>query len=398
MIRSGRAGDTTSRPPCALGARGRGGRVGDHGRPGTAAEDPDGDPLDFALGEAELPEGVTAEIADGRLAVTASADATLGASAEQPITVTDGETEPVDASFQVIVVGSTRPLATAVMDVVEIDAGRTEELPVLENDSNPFPGEPLELVSAQLTNGSGSVDVAGDRVVLTPDADFAGVLSASYTVEDRTGDPARRAVGEIRATVRGKPEAPSAPRIGEVGDGSVELVFTAGDDNAPITGTPSLRSGPAVSRGASTSCTLTRLANGTEYRFQVVPTTSVTPRPRPSVVARPTCAPRAPAAPSVTRGDGQLGVSRSAPENRGSALQSYELEMQRATQSRTVEAATTELVWEGSPTASTIASGCGLEPRGEPSNAGWSSPEHPAGLPRLTARSTHQRPSRRRRA
>ncbi|HJF51044.1 MAG TPA: Ig-like domain-containing protein, partial [Brachybacterium paraconglomeratum] len=52
----------------------------------TAAEDPDGDPLDFALGEAELPEGVTAEIADGRLAVTASADATLGASAEQPIT------------------------------------------------------------------------------------------------------------------------------------------------------------------------------------------------------------------------------------------------------------------------------------------------------------------------
>ena len=371
----------------------------------TAAEDPDGDPLDFALGEAELPEGVTAEIVDGRLAVTASADATLGASAEQPITVTDGETEPVDASFQVIVVGSTRPLATAVMDVVEIDAGRTEELPVLENDSNPFPGEPLELVSAQLTNGSGSVDVAGDRVVLTPDADFAGVLSASYTVEDRTGDPARRAVGEIRATVRGKPEAPSAPRIGEVGDGSVELVFTAGDDNgAPITGyTVTSASGPAVSQEcASTSCTLTGLANGTEYRFQVVATNDVgdSPASAPSAVARPDVRPEAPAAPSVTRGDGQLGVSWSAPENRGSALQSYELEMQAGgqTQSRTVEAATTELVWEG------LANGTDHRFRVRASNlaeepsewSGWSSPEHPAGPPKaldgkVTAERTNDR-------
>ncbi|GAA4531011.1 Ig-like domain-containing protein [Brachybacterium paraconglomeratum] len=359
----------------------------------TAAEDPDGDDLQFALGEAELPTGVSVDVDGSTLTASASAEAVRGDIAEFSVTVTDGSTDPVPAVFQVLVGGSKRPLPAAVLDNAEIDAGSTASLPVLANDSNPFPSDPLSLVSAQLINGEGAVDVSGEEVVITPDADFSGVLSASYTVEDTTGDPERRVSGEILATVRGKPAAPSVPRIGQVGDGSVELVFTAGDDNgAPITGyTVTSATGPAVTQECpSTSCTLTGLANGSEYTFQVTAHNEVgdSPISAPSAPATPDVRPETPAAPAVTRGDGALTVDWRAPENKGSALQEYTLQKQVSKsgelKERTVEAATTQVLWEplrnGEVHRFRVRASNLSE---EPSDwSAWSSPEHPAGVPK----------------
>src|SRR5699024_9063010 len=122
-------------------------------------------------------------------------------------------------------------------------------------------------------NGKGDVSVAGDQVEVTPDADFHGILSIQYSVLDDTRDPDRMANGEIHVTVRGTPDAPSAPRVGDVGDGFVELNVTAGDDNgAPITEYQvTSASGPAVSQTCpSTSCTIDGLTNDTKYTFEVV--------------------------------------------------------------------------------------------------------------------------------
>ena len=219
-----------------------------------------------------------------------------------PVTVTDGTNLPVSATVQITVGSSQRPTISAALDEATIDAGTTDSIAVLENDSNPFPGGKREIVEAELVSGEGEVSLDGDQVVITPDEKFFGTLNARYTVMDDTGDPDRQVSGEIRVTVRGLPDAPSAPRIGEVGDGFVELNFAAGNDNgAPITGYQvSSATGPAVTREcASTSCTITDLTNDTDYTFQVVAINDVG-ESEPSVasaVARPARHPRSPGGP-----------------------------------------------------------------------------------------------------
>src|SRR5699024_4918545 len=272
----------------------------------------------------------------------------------------------------------------------------TEEIDVLANDSNPFPGGERTVTGASLVSGDGEVEVTGNKVTITPASDYHGILTAEYRVLDDTGDPDREASGMVRATVRGHPEAPSAPRIGEIGDGFVELTFNAGADNgAPITGyTVSSASGPAVTKECeSTSCTITGLTNDTEYTFQVVATNDVGPSDPsvPSAVARPDVRPEKPAAPMPERGDEQLTVAWTAPVNRGSAIQTYEVQMQNtATQeisSQELSGGTTQTVFPG------LTNGVDYRFRVRASNLAeepsdwseWSRPEHPAGKPKAPA-------------
>lgn len=322
----------------------------------ASADDPEGAELSFALGEFTPDAEVDVTVEGSELRADASAEATSGSILQVPVTVSDGENDPVEATFQVIVTGSSRPLPSAVRDTVEVHAGSPVMVPVLENDSNPFPGEPLRLVSAATVNGDGSVRVVGDQVEITPDAEFAGLFTASYTVQDATGDPERQVSGEISATVLGKPAAPSAPRVQAVGDGSVDLQLIAGDDNgSPVTGyTVTSATGPPVEQScSSTTCTVTGLSNGSEYTFQVVAHNAVgaSPASAPSAVARPDVRPEPPSAPTAERGDGRITVSWTPPVNRGSALQRYELQMQDndsgRLHTREVEAGTTQLVWDG---------------------------------------------------
>lgn len=361
----------------------------------SAAEDPDGDPLEFSVDDSVLPEGVSASISGSTLSVSAELDAPRGETIQLPVTVTDSVTAPVTETFQLTVTGSRRPKVSPGLDEPVIDAGTTGRVDVLENDSNPFPGEPLTLVDAQLVSGDGGVKLEGDQVIIEPDPEFAGILTASYTVEDATGDPERRASGEIRATVRGKPEAPSAPRVGEVGDGTVELTFTAGDDNgAPISGyTVTAASGGKVTQKCkSTTCTVTGLTNGTEYTFQVVAHNEVgdSPASSPSAPATPDVRPEPPGTPQVQRGDRQLQVSWSRPENRGSALQKYDVQRRDEggrLETRSVDATSTELTWDeldnGHDYSFRVRAHNLSE---EPSDwSGWSRPQHPAGPPKAVS-------------
>ncbi|HIY23915.1 MAG TPA: tandem-95 repeat protein [Candidatus Brachybacterium merdigallinarum] len=358
----------------------------------ATANDPDDDPLTFALGAVDLPEGITAEVSGTTLTASASTDVDRGTLVDVPVTVTDGMTDPVSATFQLSVGGSTRPLAAAVQDVVEADAGTEVAVPVLANDSNPFPEEALSLLSAERVSGEGTVEVSGDQVLITPDPEFAGILTASYTIQDATGDPEREVSGEIRVTVRGKPEAPSAPRVGEVGDGTVELVFTAGDDNgAPITGytVTAASGGSATEECASTSCTVTGLTNGTEYTFQVVAHNEVgdSPASTPSAVARPDVRPGPPGTPQITQGDTQLTVEWAAPENRGSALQRYVVQLQDTDggqmETREAPAGSTSLTWDSLDNLKEYrfrVQAYNLSE--EPSDwSSWSAAENPAGIP-----------------
>ncbi|WP_232820408.1 Ig-like domain-containing protein [Brachybacterium sp. YJGR34] len=356
------------------------------------ADDPDGDELTFALGEFTPPEEVDLSLEGSRLSARASTKALKNTVVEVPVTVSDGTNPPVSATVEVTVVGSQRPMISTGLDEATIDAGSAKTLPVLENDSNPFPEGERTLTSASIVNGQGEVTIDGDGVTVTPDADFHGILTAQYTVMDDTEDPDREVSGQIQVTVLGVPEAPSAPRIGEVGDGFVELRFEAGDDNgAPITGyTVSSTSGPAVEQEcSSTSCRITGLSNDTEYTFAVTSTNRVgTSDPSvASATARPDVRPEKPAAPSAERGDTQLSVAWTAPENKGSAIQSYTLQMQNTATDQIstveIEGGSTSHVWTG------LSNGVDYRFRVQARNlaenpsdwSSWSQPEHPAGAP-----------------
>ena len=360
------------------------------------AEDPEGEALVFTLGEYEAVPEVTIALEGATLTATATSKATKGATLDVPVSVSDGTNPAVPATVQITVGGSQRPEISPALDEVEIDAGSTEQVDVLANDSNPFPNGERTVTSAALVSGDGEVEVSGDQVEITPAEDFHGILTAQYTVLDDTEDPDREVSGEIRVTVRGFPEAPSAPRIGEIGDGFVELTFNAGADNgAPITGyTVSTASGPAVTQEcASTSCTITGLTNDTEYTFQVVATNDVgaSDPSVPSAVARPDVRPEEPAAPSVERGDQQLTVMWTSPVNRGSAIQNYEVQIQNtATQeisAQELSGGTTQTVFPG------LTNGVDYRFRIRASNLAeepsdwseWSRAEHPAGAPKVPA-------------
>ncbi|WP_394215656.1 Ig-like domain-containing protein [Brachybacterium vulturis] len=393
------APEETNLPPTFQGAQ----LMVEQGGPATAvdlsegAEDPEGETLDYALGEFEATPEVTVGLEGSTLTATATSKATKGGTLEVPVSVSDGTNPAVPATVQLTVGGSQRPEISTTLDDVAIDAGRTEKVDVLANDSNPFPGGDRTLTSASLVSGEGEVSPTGDQITITPAEDFHGILTAQYTVLDDTEDPEREVSGEVRVTVRGHPEPPAAPRIGEVGDGFVELTFNAGVDNgAPITGyTVSSASGPAVTQEcASTSCTLTGLTNDTEYTFQVVATNDVGPSDPsvPSAVARPDVRPEQPAAPSVQRGDEQLTVTWTPPVNRGSAIQTYEVQLQNtATQEvrapQEVSGGTTQTVFPG------LVNGVDYRFRIRASNLAeqpsdwsqWSRAEHPAGKPKVPA-------------
>lgn len=358
----------------------------------ASAEDPEGDDLTFSLGEP--PEEPDVDIAMEGSSLTAQADARAakGTIIDVPVSVTDGVNDPVTATVQVTVGSSNQPLISTGLDEAEIDAGDTGSIPVLDNDSNPFPGGDRRVFAPSITSGEGEIDLDGDEVVITPAQDFSGTLTAQYMVEDDTQDPDRHVSGEIQVTVRGLPDAPSAPRIGDVGDGFVELNFRAGDDNgAPITGyTVTTATGPQIEQEcSSTSCTITGLQNDTEYSFQVIAHNDVgdSEASAASADARPDVRPEAPSPPSVERGDTRLTASWSAPVNRGSAIQDYDLQIQNTDTGEIelaeIPAGSTQHVWDG------LDNGVDYRFRvrahnlaDEPSDwSEWSQSEHPAGPP-----------------
>ncbi|WP_454041339.1 Ig-like domain-containing protein [Cellulosimicrobium sp. Marseille-Q8652] len=275
------------------------------------AEDPDGDPLTFrSSGQAQ---GVTLSMEGSTLRAQATPDVPKGTVVRVPITVTDGEHPPVEGSATLTVVASTRPLARANDDAVaDAHQGKETVVPVLANDSNPFPETPLTLLDAVIETGQGTVSLAGDRVSVTPRDDFVGVMVVRYRVQDATQDPDREVEGRVQLTVLGKPEAPPTPQVEEVRSKTVVLSWDPPNNNgADITGyTVRSQNGYEKACG-TTTCTLDGLTNDVEYTFTVLATNAVGDGPAspPSAVARPNEKPDPPAAPTLEFGDGSLTVT-----------------------------------------------------------------------------------------
>ncbi|WP_345184825.1 Ig-like domain-containing protein [Microbacterium panaciterrae] len=358
------------------------------------AKDPDpGDAkkLTFAL-SGRPGDGMKAELDGTTLKVSADSTTPKGTAGTVKVTVTDGKTPPVEGTIAVTVAASTRPVAVANTDTVpQADQGKPVTIPVLENDVNPFPDKPLKIMSVDVQTGSANAAVQGDKVVITPAADFIGQVVASYRIQDATKDPDRQVDGRIIVTVQGVPDAPGSPQVTSVQDRTVVLNWAPPSNNgAEITGyTVRAASGGSYSKQcASTTCTLDGLTNNVEYTFTVTATNRVGEgKPSPaSAVARPDARPDTPNPPTLKFGDKSLNVAWTTPTTPGSPVTSYNLEISPAPPSGVAQktgVTGNSLKWDG------LENGANYQVRvqavnraPEPSSwSGWSASEIPAGPP-----------------
>lgn len=299
-----------------------------------AISDPDGDELTLSDLQISSSPGVTVTLDGDRLSGEAAPDAEVGAVLRGTITVSDGEFE-VPLEVTVEVTASTRPLPTAVDDVVpEAVQGKTSVVDVLSNDVNPFDDIPLTVVMAVIETGNGTVEFTSDRVSITPAPDFVGTMVVRYTIEDATGQGSRSAEARIRLSVLGRPDVPGTPRMVSVGDREAVIDWTAPADNGAeittYTVTAAGENGQSISQACeTTTCTVTGLTNDVNYRFTVTATNRIgeSDPSSPSAQIRPDVRPLAPTNPVATFGDQELELTWDAARTKGSAVNDYEIEL-----------------------------------------------------------------------
>jgi hypothetical protein len=273
-------------------------------------KDPDKDPLTF---EVTGSDGISTRVSGATVTGQVDVSVPKGTFRQLPMTVDDGRNPPVRAELTVQVVPSTRPLAkTAPDQVLDAHQGEPTTIPVLDNDSNPFPEEPLTVVGADRETGQGDVSFTDSAVVVTPDADFTGVMTVRYRVQDATLDPDREVDGIAKLTVLGKPEAPRAPRIEEVRSETVVLSWDQPNNNGSDITSYTLKTNNGQEQECTTTtCTFGGLQNNVKYTFTVTATNEVgesDPSPA-SQEARPDEKPDQPEPPTLKFGDKELTVS-----------------------------------------------------------------------------------------
>ncbi|WP_417234473.1 Ig-like domain-containing protein [Arthrobacter sp.] len=301
------------------------------------ASDPDPDDagtLEFSVGEQNI-DGVEIKLVEGNvLTAEAGVNTPKGTKGAVKVSVTDGENDPVSANIAINVLASTREKPVAIDDAVtDAHQGRTEMVPVLANDHNPYAEEgPLKIIGATGQQGDGRAEIRGDQLAITPAKDFVGTMSVQYTIGDVTEDPDRQATGNVTLNVKGKPDAPGLPLVESAGDSRAVLNWDAPSNNgAPIESYTV--SGDGVKQTCqTTTCTITGLKNDHVYNFTVTATNAVG-ESEPSAAsadARPDVEPEQPGAPSTTSGDEQATVKWNRPASRGSAVTGYTLEISPA--------------------------------------------------------------------
>ncbi|GAA1345172.1 Ig-like domain-containing protein [Arthrobacter roseus] len=300
-----------------------------------AASDPNPEDvpnLEFALTKSTI-DGVQVSLNGSVLSAKADADAPKGNAGSVTVSVSDGTNEPVSAVVDIIVLATDRPLPVANDDVVpEAESGKPVTVNVLENDVNPFPDEPLKIISAATSTGQGSTSVNGSSIEITPAQEFVGTMTVTYRVQDRTGDPEREVDGQVLLTVKSTPDAPLTPVVERTGDQLVVLSWDPPANNGSAITGYTVTAANFSQQCSSTTCELKGLTNNVEYTFTVVAANALgeSEPSSPSAVARPDVRPEAPAAPVLTLGDSKIAVSWNVPVSKGSPVKAYNLEISPA--------------------------------------------------------------------
>lgn len=305
--------------------------------------DPDGtDPETFDYRLGTVPENITASLSGCVMSVGLDSPQANGPAGSIEVSVDDGH-GAVDGAIPVHVASSNRPLIQVSDALIPRGMpGETETIDVSDYTINPFPGEELRVVgSPQVTAGSGTVDVQGGSISVTPSPSFLGTMTVTYVLEDATADPDRQVIGTIRLTVRDKPEPPTSVSAEAIGPGTALVRFEAGANNgAPITGFQVRTRDGAVTECAQTECTVDGLTNGERHSFQVTAENEMGAS-EPSGWSSEILVdvqPEQPPAPRLDPADRAVDVTLSPGVSQGSPITHYEVTLQPGGAKQTVQA------------------------------------------------------------
>lgn len=138
---------------------------------------------------------------DGNVVFTPAAD--YNGSATVAYTVTDGNGGSDNASVSVAIAAvNDNPIANP--DTASVNEDESVSINVLANDTD-VDGDTLSVASASVTTGS--VQVVGNQVNYTPEADFNGSATITYTIEDGAGGSANSTVAVTVVNVNDAPVA-----------------------------------------------------------------------------------------------------------------------------------------------------------------------------------------------
>jgi len=138
---------------------------------------------------------------DGNVVFTPAAD--YNGNATVAYTVTDGNGGSDNASVSVAI-AAVNDIPIANPDTASVNEDESVSINVVANDTD-VDGDTLSVANASVT--AGSVQVVGNQVNYTPDADFNGSATITYTIEDGTGGSANSTVAVTVVNVNDAPVA-----------------------------------------------------------------------------------------------------------------------------------------------------------------------------------------------
>ncbi|MHC6648279.1 tandem-95 repeat protein [Alteromonas sp. HB246098] len=165
------------------------------------ANDTDIDNDALSVSSVSATNGTAVVNGDGNVVFTPAAD--YNGSATVAYTVTDGNGGSDNASVSVAIAAvNDNPIANP--DTASVNEDESVSINVLANDTD-VDGDTLSVASASVSTGS--VQVVGNQVNYTPDADFNGSATITYTIEDGAGGSANSTVAVTVVNVNDAPVA-----------------------------------------------------------------------------------------------------------------------------------------------------------------------------------------------
>lgn len=277
---------------------------------------------------------VSAEVsADGRLTASAGETAMPGTTVSVPIAISHSK-GVVRAGVTVRIVASTRPLARIGTKSLNLKAGSSGQVNMLDDAYNPFPDTPLTVTGCSNDDSSGlTVQCSADGMITVTAASDIGASTGNVfmTLRDATNAKDREVTGTINVSVMDKPDAPLlSPIAGDFQDGAANLSWTPGHANgSPINEYKMLWTGDGSgeqSCGIATSCLVTGLVNGGTYSFTVVARNEAGwSIPSNAVEGQPDATPAAPTNVNAEADGNVVTITWTVPEGNFSQVVEYEV-------------------------------------------------------------------------
>ncbi len=329
-------------------------------------------------------------------------------------TVVDGEftsTETVTIDLAI----PNFPPPSLTDDVARILQGNaTPPISLLANDVDNSPaalrGDGL-VVTAVGVSPDGTTQQVANTAIFTPDPDFYGTASFTYTVQDGRRSVEGESTGTVTVQVIGRPDTPQPPTITTIGNRYLIVGWSAPQGNearAPVSGYVLEYTAANGATGSiefdrpTTSYRWENLTNAVEYCFRIAAVNEAGQGEFSELgeCASPDVRPETPNAPSIEFGDTELTVNWTPPLNQGSPILNYQVRISGGTVD--VSAAlgvATSYTWTGLENGT----GYAFQVRAQNSaleNEGWSewstlsAPEHPLTVPDAPAQPTAVRGDR----